>query len=65
MKQVTFHALRHSHASLLLADDVSIQYVSERLGHANIAITETVYVHLLENKRASEERKAMEKLYNL
>ncbi|QAS70227.1 tyrosine-type recombinase/integrase [Oenococcus sicerae] len=65
IKQVTFHALRHSHASLLLADDISIQYVSERLGHANVAITESVYAHLLANKRLSEESKAMKKLNNL
>ncbi|MFT8878895.1 MAG: tyrosine-type recombinase/integrase [Oenococcus sp.] len=57
IKSVTFHALRHTHASILLANDVSMQYVSERLGHANLAITEKVYSHLLADKRKADEAK--------
>ncbi|MFT8361449.1 MAG: site-specific integrase [Liquorilactobacillus satsumensis] len=56
-KDVTFHALRHSHASYLLSQGVSIQYVSERLGHSSIAITENVYSHLLQTLRENEENK--------
>ena len=59
IKSVTYHALRHTHASMLLANGVSMQYVSERLGHANLAITEKVYSHLLNDKRQEEETKAM------
>lgn len=44
---VTFHELRHTHASLLLKHGVSIQYVSQRLGHENIAITYRFYAHFL------------------
>ena len=60
IKPVTYHALRHTHASILLANNVSMQYVSERLGHANLSITEKVYSHLLENKRKEEDKKAMD-----
>ncbi|OIM50295.1 site-specific integrase [Oenococcus oeni] len=56
-KDVTFHALRHSHASYLLSKGVSIQYVSERLGHSNVGITENVYSHLLKTLRENEEKK--------
>ncbi|WP_439424813.1 tyrosine-type recombinase/integrase [Oenococcus alcoholitolerans] len=56
-KRVTFHALRHSHASYLMSQGVSIQYVSERLGHSSIAITEKVYSHLLQTLRENEEDK--------
>ncbi|AVI94070.1 Integrase [Oenococcus oeni] len=56
-KNVTFHALRHSHASYLLSKGVSIQYVSERLGHSSVAITENVYSHLLQTLRENEENK--------
>ncbi|WP_143810419.1 site-specific integrase, partial [Oenococcus oeni] len=56
-KNVTFHALRHSHASYLLSKGVSIQYVSERLGHSNVGITENVYSHLLKTLRENEEKK--------
>ena len=56
-KHVTFHALRHSHASYLLSKGVSIRYVSERLGHGSVAITENVYAHLLKSLRENEENK--------
>ena len=39
------HALRHTHASLLVADGVAIKVVSERLGHAHPAFTMHTYPH--------------------
>lgn len=41
-----FHSLRHSHASWLLAEGVTIPAVSRRLGHASIQITVDTYGHL-------------------
>jgi integrase len=50
------HELRHSGASLMLAQGTSLHVVSEVLGHASIAITKDVYGHLLEgDKRAAAE----------
>ncbi|KZD14386.1 Phage integrase [Oenococcus oeni] len=49
--------MRHSHASYLLSKGVSIQYVSERLGHSNVGITENAYSHLLKTLRENEEKK--------
>jgi integrase len=43
---IRLHDLRHTHASLLLADGVPVKVVSERLGHANATITLTVYQHV-------------------
>lgn len=43
----SFHTLRHSHASFLLANGVYPQIVQERLGHARIGITMDTYSHLL------------------
>jgi integrase len=40
------HALRHAHASWLLAGGADLQVVKERLGHASIATTER-YLHTL------------------
>jgi integrase len=40
-----FHALRHSHASALIAAGVDIVTVSRRLGHGSPAITLRVYAH--------------------
>ena len=44
---MTPHGLRHLHASLLLAQGLPIPAVSQRLGHANSAITMAVYAHAL------------------
>jgi integrase len=46
-RSIGLHALRHTHASQLLAAGVDIMTVSRRLGHANASITLIVYGHLL------------------
>jgi len=45
LPQVRFHDLRHTHASLLLAQNVHPKVVQERLGHSTIAITLDTYSH--------------------
>jgi integrase len=50
------HELRHSGASLMLAQGTPLDVVSEVLGHASIAITKDVYGHLVEgDKRTAAE----------
>ena len=44
---VTFHALRHTHASMLIRAGVDILTISRRLGHSKAAITLEVYGHLI------------------
>jgi len=44
---MTFHGLRHTHASWLLASGVDVKTLSERLGHADAAVTMRVYAHVL------------------
>lgn len=39
----TPHCLRHTYASILLADGVSPVYVQEQLGHATIELTVSTY----------------------
>jgi len=46
LPKVPFHALRHAHASALIAAGLDVVTVSRRLGHASPAITLTVYSHL-------------------
>lgn len=45
---IRFHDLRHSHASLLLKENVSAKVISERLGHSNTNITLNLYSHIYE-----------------
>jgi len=42
-----FHDLRHTAATLMLASGVHPKIVSERLGHATVAITLDIYSHVL------------------
>ncbi len=41
------HELRHSTASLLIAQGVPLKVVSDLLGHSGIAITANVYAHIM------------------
>jgi integrase len=43
---IRFHDLRHTSATLLLAEGVHGKIVEERLGHANIAMTLDLYSHV-------------------
>jgi integrase len=53
---VTFHSLRHCHASALIKDGIDVVSVSKRLGHSSPVITLKVYAHLFGD--GSEERAA-------
>ena len=53
----TFHNLRHSHGSALIAAGWDIEEVSARLGHANVATTMRAYVHEYEAARRSDDRR--------
>jgi integrase len=44
-----FHDLRHSAASLLLAQRVEMRVIMELLGHSTIALTANTYSHVLPN----------------
>jgi integrase len=44
--KATFHSLRHTHASTLIAAGLDVLSISRRLGHGSAAITLTVYGHL-------------------
>jgi integrase len=47
LRRVTFHALRHTLASLLLQRGATLTYVKEQLGHSSIQITVDTYGHLI------------------
>jgi integrase len=54
----TFHDLRHTHASALIAQGWDVESVSARLGHANITTTQRTYSHAYDAANRSDERRA-------
>lgn len=46
VSKLRFHDMRHTNASLLLADGVNVKLVSERLGHSSVTITMEIYCHI-------------------
>ncbi len=53
-KDLKFHELRHTQATMLLANGVDVKTVQTRLGHANPSITLGWYAHAIpENDRAA------------
>ncbi|HRE00397.1 MAG TPA: tyrosine-type recombinase/integrase, partial [Ilumatobacteraceae bacterium] len=49
---ISLHDLRHTHATILLKEGVPAKVVSERLGHANVAFTMSVYQFILPGMQA-------------
>ena len=46
LKHIRFHDLRHSCASLLLANGVPMKQIQEWLGHSDFSTTANIYAHL-------------------
>lgn len=51
---INFHSLRHTHATLLISQNIDVAVVAARLGHAQITTTFNFYVYpiIFHNKRA-------------
>ncbi len=50
--RIRLHDLRHTHATILLQQNVHSKVVSERLGHSSVAFTMTVYQHVMPGLQA-------------
>ena len=51
LPKIRFHDLRHTAATLMLADGVPLVTVSKILGHSSPAITATIYAHALDESK--------------
>jgi integrase len=55
-RKIRYHDLRHSCASLLLANGVSLREIQDWLGHSDFSITANIYAHLdFSSKQAAAE----------
>ena len=60
---VRFHDLRHTHATLLFADNIDAVAVASRLGHDDASTTLRIYAHAIRT-RDLESAAAMQRLYD-
>lgn len=44
--EISHHGLRHSHATFLIQNDISVNLVQYRLGHSNVETTLKTYTHI-------------------
>ena len=56
IKRIRFHDLRHSAASLLIAEGVALVEVSQLLGHSELRVTADLYSHLQKQTAAKAAR---------
>lgn len=57
INRVTFHGLRHTHASILLFNGVNVLSVSKRLGHSSINTTQSTYLHIIKELELQDDMK--------
>lgn len=62
---ISIHGLRHTHASLLLFEGISIASVAKRLGHANTITTQQTYLHIIQELENKDNDKVMQHLSKL
>lgn len=65
LPQNTFHGLRHTSASLILAEGINIKAVSQRLGHSSPNITMEVYSHAFDTTKKESAEKIDKILKNI
>lgn len=60
IEPISLHKLRHTQASILIAQKVSLQVVAKRLGHTDTSMIQRIYGHLLESVEEEENKKLLE-----
>ena len=63
LPQIRLHDLRHTSASLLIAEKVDIAEVSRRMGHSDISVTLNIYTHP-QPEKDSEAADALERMFD-
>lgn len=63
LKQISFHLLRHTHATLLIFNGENIKVVSDILGHKDISVTLNTYNHVMKDMKR-DFAKLLDTLFN-
>lgn len=63
LEHLRFHDLRHTAASLLLAEGTPVKVVSELLGHSDVKTTLSIYAHVIEGAQ-EQAASAMDRLFH-
>ncbi len=56
LPNVHTHSLRHTYASLLIADRIPLVVVSHNLGHAQVSTTNNIYSHVISSAEAAADQ---------
>lgn len=62
---ITFHGLRHTHASILLSQGINLISIAERLGHKDTSVTQEVYSHILDELKRKNRPKIARAIDNI
>ncbi|MGN7309880.1 tyrosine-type recombinase/integrase [Alkalicoccobacillus gibsonii] len=65
IESLTIHGMRHTHASILLYDEISLLYVAERLGHKDTDTTTKTYAHIVRELRVKDEAKTISRFKSM
>lgn len=57
---ITFHGLRHTHASIMIYEELPIKYVSQRLGHSKVSMTLDTYQHVIQEMEDKSNNRVVE-----
>lgn len=63
LSKITFHSLRHTHATLLIFNGENIKVVSDRLGHKDISVTLNTYTHVMDDMK-KDTAKLLDSIFN-
>ncbi len=64
IRQVGFHALRHSYVSMLVAQGENIKTIQQLVGHSSAKITWDTYAHLFSGTTKKAVNKLSKSLFN-
>jgi integrase len=55
--QIRFHDMRHTFASLLIAQGENIKYIQKQMGHSKPSVTMDIYAHLMDEENPEAAKK--------